>query len=220
MSLRLKEIKDFNSLEFKKSLIIYQASFPPNETRPIEKVIEMLKDDKNYHLLIALNNDSVLGISLLYMFKNLKVGFLDYMAVSPNHQRKGIGTELFKFTIKKCNSELSDVNGLLLEVQKENISDLKEIRKRKDRIRLYTRLGVKVLNGVNYLLPSQNDGDLEEMYLMIKPLAAINSLSKLTVFQYVDALYSKIYQYENSNDLLTRIFKNIPTTVDICDLVI
>jgi ribosomal protein S18 acetylase RimI-like enzyme len=220
MSLRLKEIKDFNSLEFKKSLIIYQSSFPPNETRPIEKVVEMLKDDKNYHLLIALNNDSVLGISLLYMFKNLKLGFLDYMAVSPNHQRKGIGTELFKYTIKKCYSELSDVNGLLLEVQKENISDLKESRKRKDRIRLYTRLGVKLLNGVNYLLPSQNDGNLEEMYLMIKPLAAINSLSKLTVFQYVDALYSKIYQYENSNDLLTKVFKNIPTTVNICDLVI
>ena len=79
-------------------------------------------------------------------------------------------------------------------------------------------MGVKVLDGVNYLLPSQNDGDLEEMYLMIKPLATINSLSKLTVFQYVDALYSKIYQYEKSHELLTRIFKNIPTTVNICDL--
>ena len=54
VSLRLKEIKDFNSLEFKKSLIIYQSSFPPNETRPIEKVIQMLKGDINYHLLIAL----------------------------------------------------------------------------------------------------------------------------------------------------------------------
>lgn len=217
MSMIIKEIKDFNSLEFKQSLDIYQSSFPPNETRSTEKLIEMLKDDKDYHLFLALHNSSVIGISLLYIFKTLKVGLLDYIAVSTKYQRKGIGKALFQFTCKKCSSYTSDVIGLLIEVQKENVADLNENYIRKNRIKFYTRLGAKVLDGVNYLLRPQNGGNLEEMYLMMRSLTATNSLSKVSVFQYISALYSTLYQYEN-NDLLTMIFSNLPTTGHLRDL--
>jgi GNAT superfamily N-acetyltransferase len=216
-SLIIKEIRDINSLEFKQSLNLYQSSFPPNETRSIEKVITMLKDDENYHLFIAQDNSSVIGISLLYIFKKLKVALLDYMAVSTRYQRKGIGKALFEFTIKKCSCYVSGIIGLLIEVQKENGANLKENNRRKRRIKFYTQLGVKVLNGVNYLLPSQNEGNLEEMYLMMRPLVKIDSLSKVFVFRYISAIYSTIYKYEN-NDLLAKLFGTMPTIVHLRDL--
>ena len=48
----LKEIEDFDSYELKQSVEIYKSSFPTNETRPADKVVEMLENDKNYHLFI------------------------------------------------------------------------------------------------------------------------------------------------------------------------
>ena len=85
----IKEIKDYNSFEFKQSINIYENSFPFNETRPFEDIVNMLRNDKNYHLIVSLNNNSVIGISLMYIFRSLNIGLLDYMAISPSSEDKG-----------------------------------------------------------------------------------------------------------------------------------
>jgi len=213
----LKKIEDFHSSEFKKSLDIYKSSFPSNETRPAEKVVKMLRDDKDYHLFVAIHNSSVVGISLLYAFRSLHIRLLDYMAVDPNYQRRGIGKELFRFTIQKLRSQIPLVIGLIMEIQKENVPDPHDHLMRKDRIRFYRELGAKVLDGVNYLLPSQNRGKPEEMYLMIVPLTEMHSLPKRSVIQYVSAIYSTIYQYE-SKDLPNVVFGNVPATIKFSDV--
>ena len=99
-----KEIEDFYSAEFKQCIEIYKFSFPSNETRPIEKVVEMLRNDLNYHLYISLDCQAVIGISLLYIFSSLNIGLLDYIAVIPSYYRLGVGNALFRFTLKKFNS--------------------------------------------------------------------------------------------------------------------
>jgi hypothetical protein len=168
----------------------------------------MLKDDKDYHLL--------LGISLLYVFRFLNIGLLDYMAVAPKYQRRGIGKDLFRFTLG-FSSQVRHVIGLMLKIQKENVPDLQESLRRKDRIRFYAKLGAKVLDGVNYLLPSQNGGRPEEMYLIMVPLTEIHSLPKRSVIQYVSAIYPTIYQYKN-NDLLNTVFDTLPATIMLRDI--
>ena len=78
------KITDFDSPQFAESIRIYEQSFPPYETRPIEKIKEMLRCDDNYHLFASLCiNNKVIGISLIYTFKELGFGLLDYMAVTP-----------------------------------------------------------------------------------------------------------------------------------------
>jgi GNAT superfamily N-acetyltransferase len=213
----LKKLDNFHSLEFRESLGIYKSSFPSNETRPLERIVKMLKDDKDYHLFIAIKNSSVVGISLLYGFRSLRIGLLDYMAVHPNYQRRGIGKELFEFTLQKLRTQIADVIGLMIEIQKETAPDPYESIIRMDRIRFYSGLGAKVLDEVNYLLPSQNNGQPEEMYLMLVPLMEMYSLPKRSVIQYVSAMYSTIYQYENK-DLLDTVCNNLPTTIMLRDM--
>lgn len=84
----IKELDDFGSSEFQQCIEIYNSSFPSNETRPVQKVVEMLKHDENYHLYVSIENDSVVGISLIYTFKDLRFGLLDYIAVIPSYQGK------------------------------------------------------------------------------------------------------------------------------------
>jgi GNAT superfamily N-acetyltransferase len=213
----IKVVKDFGSLEFSQSLDIYRSSFPSNETRSSEKIKKMLEEDKDYHLFIAIENETVVGMSLLYVFTSLNIAFLDYMAVTPNYQRKSIGKNIFRFMLSWCNTQARDLIGLLMEIQKEDVADTNEKLKRIDRIRFYSGLGAKVLDGVKYLLPSQDSSKPEEMYLLIAPLTELHSLEKSSVVKYVSAIYSTIYQFKDDK-LLDKTFGGLPKTIMLRDL--
>ena len=214
----IKEIKDSNSIEFKQSIEIYKSSFPHNETRPSNEIENMLKNDNNYHLIASLNNNTVIGISLLYIFKSLNIGLLDYLAITPSFRGYGVGKELFNFTFEKFKKMDSNGIGLLLEIQKENVFDQQEKDTRKKRIRFYSKLGVKLLDKVNYLLPAIYPNAIEEeMYLMIKPIKKINYLSKDQVLRYISKIYHIVYQYFN-NDLINIIYNTMPEKIIIRSL--
>jgi len=217
----IKEIKDYNSFEFKQSINIYENSFPFNETRPFEDIVNMLRNDKNYHLIVSLNNNSVIGISLMYIFRSLNIGLLDYMAISPSYRGQGLGKEIFNFTFEKLCSIITNGIGLLIEIQKENnLLDHQEMTIRKNRIGFYNKLGVKLLDKVNYLLPPiYSSIKEEEMYLLIKPIKKIYYLSKEQVIRYINIIYSTIYKYYD-NGLLDKISSNIPEKIILRSLVL
>jgi GNAT superfamily N-acetyltransferase len=209
----MKEIVDFDSPEFEQCIKIYKSSFPLNETRAVERVVTMLKDDLNYHLFISKKNNSVVGMSLMYIFKSLKIGLLDYMAIISTYRGRGIGKELFKFTFDKFCSLINNGIGLLMEIQIEEVNDPEENAIRKNRIRFYTRLGAKLLEGVNYLLPQFQNGIMpENMYLMIRPIEDIPYLSKVSVVGYICAIYSSMYQ-NHCNNLLAKVSQNLPSRI-------
>lgn len=209
----INELDDFGSSEFQQCIEIYNLSFPSNETRPVQKVVEMLKHDENYHLYVSIENNSVVGISLMYTFKDLRFGLLDYIAVIPSYRGKDVGKDLFNFTLEKFGSLVFNGIGLLMEIQKEEGLLPGESAIRKNRISFYTLLGSKVLVGVNYLLPPLQCGvEVEEMYLMIRPLRDIRQLSKASVIRFVHAIYSTIYQYPSDN-LLHKISQEMPAKI-------
>jgi len=216
----MKELQDIDSSEFKQSVAIYESSFPSNEKRPYQKVIKMLQNDRNYHLFISSKNDTVIGISLMYTFSSLSIGFLDYMAVIPSCQKQGIGKKLFNFTLEKLNSFVSGRIGLLMEIQRENVQDLQEAVLRKNRMKFYMSLRAKILDGVDYLLPPLQHGLApEEMYLILRPLKVIQYMPKQSVIRYIRAIYFTIYDY-HCHDLLDKISQNLPAKIMLHDIVI
>ena len=217
----IKEIKNLTHKEFEELSNIYLSTFPLESAKQLDiylnHIYDMLKNDSRYHLYVAVNDNSMIGISLLYIFEHLKMALLDYMAVIPNFQRLGVGGKLFEFTNNELNHLLPDNIGMLLEVPKENASDLDEWLRRKRRIQFYSRLGVKVLKGVNYLLPIQVDGNVEEMYLMIKLSKNITRISKKIIVYFIDSVYTDVYDYRKA-DLLNKTSANLPDVIDIKEL--
>lgn len=217
----IKEIKNLTHEEFEELRNIYLSTFPLKNAKQLDgyinRIYDMLRYDNRYHLYAALEDRSMIGISLLYVFENLKMALLDYMAITPNFQRGGIGRKLFEFTDNKFNHLIPDNIGMLLEVPKETVSDLDERLRRKRRIQFYSRLGVKVLRGVNYLLPIQIDGDVEEMYLMIKLSKKITWIPKKSIANFINSIYSDLYEYRKS-DLLDKTIDNLPDHIDIEEL--
>ncbi|HZA69724.1 MAG TPA: GNAT family N-acetyltransferase [Nitrososphaeraceae archaeon] len=217
----IKEIKNLTSAEFEELRSIYVSTFPLENAKHLDTYInhihDMLRNDNRYHLYAAIEERSMIGISLLYIFDNLKMALLDYMSVTPNFQRRGIGRMLFEFTNNELNRCVPDNIGMLLEVPKEDVSDPDEILRRKRRIRFYSRLGVKVLKSVNYLLPIQVDGDTEEMYLMIKLSKNITWISKKNTVDFIDSVYTDVYDYRRT-DLISKTIANLPDVIDIEEL--
>src|SRR3990172_8576817 len=170
----VKEILNFDSTEFQQSLQIYSSSFPPVETKPIERIKNMLRDDENYHLYAAINKN-------------------------------------------KLESKIAKPVGLILEVQRQDGFGSTEAIRRKRRLRFYTKLGVRLLEGVNYLIPPQHASEPEKTYLMILPLKRVNSFTKETVVKYINAIYNCVYGYYE-NDLIDKISYSLPSRIKICDL--
>jgi ribosomal protein S18 acetylase RimI-like enzyme len=217
----IKEIRNLTNTDFEELRNIYVSTFPLENAKQLDVYInhiyDMLRNDNRYHLYAAVEDRSIIGISLLYIFEYLKMALLDYMAVMPNFQRLGIGRKLFEFTNNELNRFIPDNIGILLEVPKENVSDPDEWLRRKRRIQFYSTLGVKVLKSVNYLLPIQIDGDVEEMYLMIKLSKNITWISKKSIVDFINSVYTEVYDYRRT-DLLSKTIANLPDVIDIVEL--
>src|SRR5918996_4771015 len=126
MVMVIKEIKNLTHKEFEEISNIYLSTFPLENAKHLDiylnHIYDMLKNDSRYHLYVAVKDSSynMIGISLLYIFEYLKMALLDYMAVLPTFQRRGVGGKLFKFTDNELNHLRLDNIGMLLEVPKEN----------------------------------------------------------------------------------------------------
>ena len=73
------------------------------------------------------------------------------------------------------------------------------------------------MKSVNYLLPIQIDGDVEEMYLMIKLSKNITWISKKSIVDFINSVYTDVYDYRRT-DLLSKTIANLPDVIDIEEL--
>ncbi|MGI0043216.1 MAG: GNAT family N-acetyltransferase, partial [Nitrososphaeraceae archaeon] len=116
----IKEIRNLTHTDFEELRNIYVSTFPLENAKQLDiyinHIYDMLRNDNRYHLYAAVEDRSIIGISLLYIFEYLKMALLDYMAVMPNFQRLGIGRKLFEFTNNELNRFIPDILGMLLEV--------------------------------------------------------------------------------------------------------
>jgi hypothetical protein len=70
---------------------------------------------------------------------------------------------------------------------------------------------------INYLLPIQIDEDVEEMYLMIKLSKNVTSISRKSIADFINSVYTDVYDYRKT-DLLRRTITNLPDAIDIKEL--
>jgi hypothetical protein len=130
---------------------------------------------------------------------DLRILWLDYMAIDTNFQNAGYGTLLFN---KILEFKKNEVIGVFFEVEipgKEGIEKEDQLR----RIKFYERMGSKRL-GFDYQFPTINGGF--PMYLYFKQLSSIPVLPKEQIKEVVSSAYEFIHSDVPQKDAILNSF--------------
>ncbi|MGQ0771246.1 MAG: GNAT family N-acetyltransferase [Nitrososphaerota archaeon] len=192
---------------------IFSATTKNIDSYPTAIVRKFLLTTSNYNLYVAKIDNKIIGISLFYIFKKLKIGFLDFMAVSPTEQNEGIGTKMFQLTVNVISKEIINPIGVVFLVIKESNSNSRETKIRKKRIQFYMRLGALVFENVTfYLVPIKPSDKPNEAYVMVFPLTKVDYFERKVARKFIDAIYKKVYLY-GKRDLVSLTVKGMPAKI-------
>lgn len=140
-------LEDTNS--FNQAIKIYVDNFYEDERFSVEEVKDLIKQGK-YILFAGISNGTVISMALLFLLPATEYCLVDYFAVSKEERGKGVGSLCAKTMFEFVKKELK--KSILLDVEHPLFGGhpVDDVR----RIEFYTRLGAKLLDGVNYLLPT------------------------------------------------------------------
>jgi hypothetical protein len=99
----------------------------------------VLELDPNYHLFLVRKCDNIVVFALLYAFNELSTAFLDFMAVDEAYRDRGMGSMLFKYTLNAAKWLVTNSIGVILEVEREKITEPDKNGFRRRRVKFYRR---------------------------------------------------------------------------------
>ncbi len=156
---------------------LYEASFPPEELRPFEKISEELVSPNGKRLsrlIVALDGDSVPGISIFALFPEASLGYLWYICVDPDTRGSGLGGRLYRESLEILNRDASDLGmslkGMIFEVERLTTEAHPLYGDPLRRIRFYQRLGARLIEGYDYHQPPIPPHGPVPLQLMFHPL--------------------------------------------------
>ncbi len=156
---------------------LYEASFPPEELRPFERIREELvspNGERRTHLLAALDGDRVLGLSLFALFPKASLGYLWYLCVDPDTRGSGVGGMLYCESLEHLRRDASGqgvgLKGMIFEVERLTTESHPVYGDPFRRIRFYERLGARMVEGYDYYQPAIPPHGPVPLQLMFHPL--------------------------------------------------
>ena len=205
--------KGMSPAYFKQVERIYLDSFPVSQIRPSKMITRMLEFDPKFHLLVVRQGDLIVGFTLVYAFNELDVAFLDFMAIDKTYRNRGVGSNLFRYTINTSKRLVTNSIGLIFEVERESTIEHNKHGLRHRRVLFYKRHGAKALDNVHFMLPDLHGGKPLDMYLMIIPNRELAYLEKGFVFRVIKSIYLSMYNYHDESNFLDLAIDGLPPKI-------
>jgi GNAT superfamily N-acetyltransferase len=174
---------------------IYESNFPPVMQKPFA-VIAGGSRDGSVIVLVARDEGQpgrIVGIATLAYLPGTPTLYLGYLAVDQRLHNRGIGGQLFRFTVAFVTDHTS-VETLVWEVEAPEPGDPAHIHNR--RIRFYERLGAQVVTlASTYRMPDGNPGSgTIPLRLMWYPLGGRTTPPlKPEVASWIKDIYDLVY---------------------------
>lgn len=145
-----------------------------------------------YHFFVAMHDGTACGFSIFYSDPIESFALLEYMAISQNFRNRGLGSQLFKLSIEALISKTGK-GYVILEVDSPFESSDEHII-RQARLAFYQRLGCRIIDKFNYLLPQLNQHKPPAMLLLIYSRSSAMNLAGTTLDCWLTSLYQHVYQ--------------------------
>jgi len=160
----LLELTEADTNITRQALALYESAFPPAERVPVESIIASIRqrgraDGCVPHFFTAVKDARALGLSFYGYFRDVRLGFLYYLAVQPELRGQGLGAWLFHQTLAQLPQDAKSTGGepprgLVWEVERPVDADTpaeRDLRQR--RINFYRRNGALLLDRSDFLAP-------------------------------------------------------------------
>lgn len=174
----LQKLTITDTLFLKKVKKIYENSFPLNERRAFEEVMDLLTDKRFYLFAVTFENE-VVGMLSKWNFKTFI--YIEHFAISAAFRGNGLGS----FVLQKLIQEDSRQIVLEVELPEDEIS-LK-------RIKFYERIGFSICHESYIQPPYDKDKDKAALPMLIMARQDIHSIHEFRNIR--KTLHQEVYGY-------------------------
>ncbi len=157
--IRFSYITDVSSQQnrqlFAQAQTLFRQAFP-YETDGADRIARWLRrraelDFEPILLLAAEKANAVTGMSFVFYYPEIHIGYLQYIASDPAQRSRGIGGALYEATREVLEGK--GARGLLLDVPPDDpamLDDKKRLAVNRSRMKFYERFGARVVEGTDW----------------------------------------------------------------------
>lgn len=135
-------------------------------------------ENDNYFFLVAHEGDRVVGVTSTYYLPDVKMAFMEFIAVASDKQRKGLGTFIYHQTLNALSKAGKVLRAMVYEVR----ATKDDLIKRKD---FFLNLGAVPIDLKFYPIGHKMD---PELMLMFKPVSADFCLNSSILVKFFSSL--------------------------------
>lgn len=198
-TITFERVKQYASRRFREAMRIYRAEFSHDTGLPIARIRALLQEG-DYQLMVAQEQQQVLGFALIWVCRKPGFVHLDYFAVADTWKGKGIGTKLYRWLIAHLQEFAPRARLLTLEVED-------------DLIAFYRRSHTRLMQEVPYLFPGPR-GPVP-MHLMVYDMLNRSWLDRATVLGVIRGLYCGLHRRDARDPVLQSCLKAVPAQVSL-----
>ncbi len=187
--------------DFDAMVAIYTEALPTREQKSASAIRAMC-GSANYRVVVAKAADAVVGFFILFVGQNMSL--LEYMAVAKATRGRGYGASLYR----RARRDAGPNTPLLLEVDsdREPSADRALRTRRKD---FYRRLGCRVIEGLDYVLPLPGQGRAPVMDLLVDSGELTDSVPKPLVTSWLREIYTHVYACADDDARLLKMIASL-----------
>ena len=145
----------------------------------------------NYRLLLAQDDSSVVGFSIVFVASSESFCLLEYMAVDKSYRGRGVGAELFEETVGVVYRSRGAIP-ILLEVDSEREPSPDQAQRRR-RQNFYRRLGCRRIADCAYILPLPGENAPPEMDLFVYVPEPAPTIRRAKLERWLKLIYRDVY---------------------------
>ncbi|HKW40291.1 MAG TPA: GNAT family N-acetyltransferase [Gemmatimonadales bacterium] len=207
---QVEQLTSCDGPAFRELYEIYAGSIAAREQKPEAWICAMIRAPE-YRFCVLQRDGHVTAFSILFLPQTEPFALLEYMAVAPRHRNHGLGSKVFKQSVKQAVRPDGRRLPVLLEVDSDReASSDQHIRTRRQQF--YRRLGCLRVSGLHYILPLAGEGDPPMMDLMVYAPAQ-QPLAKAHLERWLRTIYRDVYHSSPDDPRIARMLDGVPDPV-------
>jgi ribosomal protein S18 acetylase RimI-like enzyme len=166
-----------------------------------------------HRLLLAQDDNGVVGFSIVFVAGSESFCLLEYMAVDKSHRGGGVGSELFEQTIEAVHRSNGAIP-ILLEVDSDREPSPDQVQRRR-RQNFYRRLGCRRIAGCAYLLPLPGENAPPEMDLFVYVPEPAPTIRRDELEGWLKLIYRDVYGCSADDRRIAIMLDGVSDPIDL-----